>query len=101
MHCVVRTASPYKKWKFWYAVIFQAACGMLPFGWWGAKKISVAIIFYAVYLATQFTISRIVFTKDPTAFVRQLALMGSTLVVILIYFAFFAAFCAQNLPGRP
>lgn len=38
-------------WHLWYAVAFQIGIGLLPFVWWGTRKLWPSIVLFSIYAA--------------------------------------------------
>ena len=36
-------------WHLWYAICFQLGLGLLPFLWWGTRKLGPSIVLFSIY----------------------------------------------------
>lgn len=37
------------RWHLWYAVVFQIVIGLLPFVWWGTRRLWPSIVLFVAY----------------------------------------------------
>jgi hypothetical protein len=38
-----------KPWHLWYSICFQLGLGLLPFVWWGTRKLWPSIVLFLIY----------------------------------------------------